>query len=94
MESVNEEIYDQQQNADTQEEGRALISSVKSQVSGPTSTVEQREEPVAEQKDVDDDEGPTYSSKWSFLLTTIGFAVGLGNFWRFPMILQRNGGGV
>jgi len=56
--------------------------------------VELREEPVTEQKDVDDDEGPTYSSKWSFLLTTIGFAVGLGNFWRFPMILQDNGGGA
>ena len=42
----------------------------------------------------DDDEGETYSSKWSFLLTTIGFAVGLGNFWRFPMTLQQNGGGI
>ena len=46
------------------------------------------------ESDEDDDEGETYSSKWSFLLTTIGFAVGLGNFWRFPMTLQQNGGGM
>ena len=100
----NKKTCDQQKSTETsvetQENMSESLSTSKvtegnlSKVSGPTSSVELREEPVAEQKDVDDDEGPTYSSKWSFLLTTIGFAVGLGNFWRFPMILQDNGGGM
>lgn len=33
-----------------------------------------------------------WSSKKVFLLATIGSAVGLGNFWRFPFITGENGG--
>lgn len=35
-----------------------------------------------------------WDGKFTFLLTTIGFAVGFGNFWRFPKTVQENGGGV
>ena len=43
---------------------------------------------------VDGDEGrPQYANKAEFLLTCIGFAVGLGNLWRFPKVMQDNGGG-
>ncbi|XP_065202234.1 sodium-dependent serotonin transporter-like [Planococcus citri] len=44
----------------------------------------------------DDEEIPreTWSKKVEFLLAVIGFAVDLGNVWRFPYICYQNGGGA
>ena len=33
-----------------------------------------------------------WSSSYGFLLASVGFAVGMGNIWRFPFVTGQNGG--
>uniref|UniRef100_A0A671SJ00 Transporter n=1 Tax=Sinocyclocheilus anshuiensis TaxID=1608454 RepID=A0A671SJ00_9TELE len=40
------------------------------------------------------DDRPAWDSKLQYVLTQVGFSVGLGNVWRFPYLCHQNGGGA
>ncbi|XP_060579195.1 sodium-dependent neutral amino acid transporter B(0)AT3-like [Ruditapes philippinarum] len=41
-----------------------------------------------------EDSRESWDNKAQYILAVVGFAVGLGNVWRFPYLAQKNGGGA
>jgi NSS family neurotransmitter:Na+ symporter len=49
---------------------------------------------MIETKNTINNERESWGSRFGFIMATAGFAIGLGNIWRFPYVVGMNGGGA
>ena len=91
MNAVENEGYELEDNEKVEVKERTEISIPTYPVA--TKEEEAKQVEAAQKNNTDCDDRKGWGNKVEFILAVVGFAVGLGNVWRFPYLVQKHGGG-